>query len=96
MLADGAPAEVRSINKVGMERAGFSSKDIETARGVFKVLYKSDLNRSQAIDYLRNDFTRGTNRFPRKSSSSLSQANGVWPNKASFQFPSVFAAISAR
>ena len=59
MLADGAPAEVRSINKVGMDRAGFSSKDIESARGVFKVLYKSDLNRSQAIDYLRNDFTRG-------------------------------------
>ena len=32
MLADGAPAEVRSINKVGMERAGFSSEDAETAR----------------------------------------------------------------
>ena len=59
MLADGAPAEVRSINKVGMERAGFSSEDVETARGVFKVLYKSDLNRSQAIDYLRNEFSKG-------------------------------------
>ncbi len=59
MLADGAPAEVRSINKVGMERAGFSSEEVETARGVFKVLYKSDLNRSQAIDYLRNEFSKG-------------------------------------
>lgn len=59
MLADGAPAEVRSINKVGMERAGFSSEDVETARGVFKVLYKSNLNRSQAIDYLRNEFSKG-------------------------------------
>ena len=76
MLADGAPAEVRSINKVGMERAGFSSKDIETARGVFKVLYKSDLNRSQAIDYLRNDFTRGRIGF-REIIEFFSQANGV-------------------
>ncbi len=59
MLADGAPAEVRSINKIGMERAGFSSEDVETARGVFKVLYKSDLNRSQAIDYLQNEFSKG-------------------------------------
>ena len=59
MLADGAPAEVRSINKVGMERAGFSIEDVETARGVFKVLYKSDLNRSQAIDFLQNEFSKG-------------------------------------
>jgi UDP-N-acetylglucosamine acyltransferase len=59
MLADGSPAEVRSINKVGMERAGFSSEDVETARGVFKVLYKSNFNRSQAIDYLRNEFSKG-------------------------------------
>lgn len=57
MLADGSPAEVRSINKVGMERAGFSSEEVETARGVFKVLYKSGRNRSQAIDHLQNEFS---------------------------------------
>ena len=57
MLADGSPAEVRSINKVGMERSGFSGDEVETARGVFKVLYKSDLNRSQAIERLENEFS---------------------------------------
>ena len=56
MLADGSPAEVRSINKVGIDRAGFSSEEIETVRGVFKILYKSDLNRSQAIERLQNEF----------------------------------------
>jgi UDP-N-acetylglucosamine acyltransferase len=53
MLADGSPAEVRSINKVGMLRAGFSKDFIENTKGVFKVLYRGDLNRRQAIDYLQ-------------------------------------------
>lgn len=55
MLADGSPAEVRSINKVGMERSGFKVEDIEVARGVFKTLYKGERNRSQAIQYLQNE-----------------------------------------
>ncbi len=55
MLADGFPAEVRSINKIGMERNGFSAAEVEVARGVFKTLYKSDFNRSQAILSLAED-----------------------------------------
>ena len=49
MLADGAPAEVRSINKVGKERSGFSSEEIEAARATYKALYRSELNRQQAL-----------------------------------------------
>ena len=49
MLADGTPAEVRSINKVGMERADFPSDEIEAARSAYKTLYRSGLNRSQAL-----------------------------------------------
>jgi UDP-N-acetylglucosamine acyltransferase len=49
MLADGSPAEVRSINKVGMERSGFSSEEIDAARATYKVLYRSELNRQQAL-----------------------------------------------
>ena len=57
MLADGSPAEVRSINKVGMERAGFPSEDIEVARSVYKTLYRKGLNRSQALEELDGDST---------------------------------------
>ena len=57
MLADGSPAEVRSINKVGMERAGFTKNDLDIAKGVFKILYRGDLNRRQAIEYLQNGST---------------------------------------
>ena len=53
MLADGSPAEVRSINKVGMDRCGYSGEDIDKVRMIFKTLYKSDLNRTQAIEKLK-------------------------------------------
>lgn len=55
MLADGFPAEVRSINKIGMERNGFSTDDIDAVRGVFKKIYKSGFNRSQAMASLSED-----------------------------------------
>ena len=60
MLADGSPAEVRSINKVGLERAGFESAEIELIRAAFKVLYRKDLNRSQALQHLEENFTTET------------------------------------
>jgi len=53
MIADGNPAKVRTINKVGLERNGFSSEDIALARAVYKVLYREGLNRSQALERLR-------------------------------------------
>lgn len=55
MLADGSPAEVRSINKVGMERSGFSGAEIEAARFTYKALYRSELNRKQAIEELEKN-----------------------------------------
>jgi UDP-N-acetylglucosamine acyltransferase len=57
MLADGSPAEVRSINKVGLERANFNSSEIELIRSAFKILYRKDLNRSQALKYLEENFS---------------------------------------
>jgi UDP-N-acetylglucosamine acyltransferase len=56
MLADGSPADVRSINKIGLERAGFESSEIELIRTAFKVLYRKDFNRSQALQYLEENF----------------------------------------
>ncbi|WOO40136.1 acyl-ACP--UDP-N-acetylglucosamine O-acyltransferase [Rubellicoccus peritrichatus] len=52
MIADGNPAEVRTINKVGLERNGFSSEDIELVRSIYKTLYREGLNRTQAREKL--------------------------------------------
>ena len=53
MISDGNPAVSRTINKVGLERAGFSREDISLARRVFKAFYKDGLNRRQAIEFLQ-------------------------------------------
>ncbi len=55
MIADGNPAIVRTTNKVGLERAGFSSDDVALVRRVFKTFYKEGLNRRQAAEKLRGD-----------------------------------------
>lgn len=52
-ISDGNPAAARTINKVGLERAGFTKDEISLARRVFKTFYKDGLNRSQAIEKLR-------------------------------------------
>jgi UDP-N-acetylglucosamine acyltransferase len=54
MLADGSPADVRTINKIGLERSGFSAKELELARKVFKIIYKEGHNKSQALEKLEN------------------------------------------
>lgn len=53
MIADGNPAEVRTINKVGLERRGFSAEDIELVRHIHRTLYRDGLNRTQALDQLK-------------------------------------------
>ncbi|HTB62650.1 MAG TPA: acyl-ACP--UDP-N-acetylglucosamine O-acyltransferase [Opitutales bacterium] len=53
MIADGNPAGVRTINKVGLERSGFSAEDIALARTIYKILYREGLNRTQAVEKLR-------------------------------------------
>jgi UDP-N-acetylglucosamine acyltransferase len=54
VISDGNPATARTINKVGLERAGYSKDDISLARRVFKAFYKEGLNRSQAVEKLRS------------------------------------------
>lgn len=52
MISDGNPATVRTPNKVGLERAGFSKEDISLIRRIFKLFYKEGLNRRQASEAL--------------------------------------------
>jgi UDP-N-acetylglucosamine acyltransferase len=50
LIADGNPAVCRTINKVGMERAGFDADAISRIRRVFKKFYREGLNNSQALE----------------------------------------------
>jgi UDP-N-acetylglucosamine acyltransferase len=49
MLADGNPAETRTVNKVGMERNGVSEEAQESLRRAFKILFREGLTISNAL-----------------------------------------------
>ncbi len=53
MIADGNPAEVRGINQVGLERAGYSQETIKPIKQAYRLIYRANLNTAQAVAELR-------------------------------------------
>src|SRR4029450_10795322 len=53
MLADGNPAKVRSFNKVGLERNGFTEETRRPIKEAYRLIYRSRLNLRQAIGQIR-------------------------------------------
>jgi len=49
MMADGNPAETRTINKIGMERNGVSEEAKNALRQAYKILFREGLTVSNAI-----------------------------------------------
>lgn len=52
MIADGNPAEIRGLNKVGLERHGFGAETIKALKEAYRILYRSSLNLQQAMERL--------------------------------------------
>jgi UDP-N-acetylglucosamine acyltransferase len=55
MLANGRPARVYDINKIGLRRAGISIKVRNELREAYKLLYRSNLNMSQALETIAEE-----------------------------------------
>jgi UDP-N-acetylglucosamine acyltransferase len=51
-IADGNPAGIRGVNKVGLERRGFSGDAVRALTEAWRILYRSGLNTSQALEQL--------------------------------------------
>jgi len=51
-IVDGMPATVRALNKVGLERLGFTPVQLERTKQIYRILYRDGLNRSQALEKL--------------------------------------------
>ena len=58
MIADGNPAKVRSYNKVGLERHGFSEEAQRAIKEAYRLIYRAELNLQQAIEQIRADLPR--------------------------------------
>jgi UDP-N-acetylglucosamine acyltransferase len=53
MVADGNPARVRGINKVGLERHGYSAETLRALKEAYRILYRGQLNVGQAVEQMR-------------------------------------------
>lgn len=56
ILAMGEPLTFGGLNSVGLSRRGFSEAVLTLLKRVYKLLYKSKLNVSQAVQRIRNEF----------------------------------------
>lgn len=54
-IADGNPAEIRGINQVGLERAGFPAETIRALREAYRILYRGKLNVKQSVATIREE-----------------------------------------
>jgi len=55
MLADGNPAQIRTINKVGLERNGVGSEAQAALKQVYKILFRDGLTIPNAIARIEED-----------------------------------------
>lgn len=54
-IADGNPAEIRGVNQVGLERAGFEAGTLRALKEAYRLLYRGNLNVKQAVEALRKE-----------------------------------------
>jgi len=55
MLGEGDPFKIYGPNRVGLERNNFPAETIELLKKVYKILYRSGLNVSQAIEKIKTE-----------------------------------------
>lgn len=55
MLADGVPARVLEVNKIGLRRSGASPNVRTGLRQAYKLIYRSNLNLSQAMERIEEE-----------------------------------------
>jgi UDP-N-acetylglucosamine acyltransferase len=78
-IADGTPAEVRAINRVGLERNGFTPEQLDRVKQVHRILYREGLNRTQALAKLAGDAQADTAEFKRMLDFARSSSRGLAP-----------------
>ena len=52
-IAEGFPARMRVVNRIGMERAGYSKRAIRDVREAFKILFLRNLRLEEAVKVVR-------------------------------------------
>lgn len=77
IIADGNPAVARSINRVGLERSGFTAEQMEAVKAAYRIYYRDGLNRTQALESLGAHPLAGVAEFARFAAFIAASERGV-------------------
>jgi UDP-N-acetylglucosamine acyltransferase len=78
-IADGTPAEVRAINKVGLERNGFAPEQQDRVKQIYRILNRDGLNRTQALEKLAAHKQAASVEFQRVLTFAQNTQRGLAP-----------------
>jgi len=53
MIMEGHPARCYGPNQVGLTRNGYTKEQVARIRKIFRIIYRSNLNMSQAVEEIR-------------------------------------------
>ncbi len=81
VIADGDPAVVCSINKVGLERNGFTPEQIARVKAIHRILYREGLNHSQALERLRQHPDAASAEFQEVLAFAAASERGLMPER---------------
>lgn len=84
-IAEGFPAHMRVINKVGMERAGYSADEISEVRKAFRILFMRELRLETAVAEVRKEFPNSANIDLLLEAIDSSQRGLARPESATFE-----------
>ena len=81
LIADGNPAVIRSINKVGLERSGFTPEQVERIKQIHRALFREGLNRGQALEKLQKHPQAASEEFQCVLSFAAASERGLMPGR---------------
>ncbi|MDD2762474.1 MAG: acyl-ACP--UDP-N-acetylglucosamine O-acyltransferase [Opitutaceae bacterium] len=81
LIADGIPAVIRSINKVGLERSGFTPAQIERVKLIHRLLFREGLNRGQALEKLQKHPEAASEEFRHVLAFAAASERGIMPGR---------------
>jgi UDP-N-acetylglucosamine acyltransferase len=78
-IADGHPAGIRAINKVGLERRGFTAEQVDRVREIYRLLFRDGLNRADALAKLAAHPDAASEEFRRVLAFAAASERGLAP-----------------
>ncbi|MBL6692247.1 MAG: acyl-ACP--UDP-N-acetylglucosamine O-acyltransferase [Pseudomonadales bacterium] len=84
-IAEGHPAHMRVINKIGMERAGYTSEQIAEVRKAFRILFLREMRLEEAVREVQDTFPDSESVALMLEAVASSQRGLARPETATFE-----------